>query len=82
MSTSYDIDLDRNAANFQPLTPLTFLARAAEVYPDATAIIHGARSWNYRAVLRAREAARFGARRGAASSAATPSRSCSPTRRR
>ena len=48
MSTSYDLDLDRNAANFQPLTPLTFLARAAEVYPDATAIIHGARSWTYR----------------------------------
>ncbi len=48
MSTPYDIDLDRNAANFQPLTPLTFLARAAEVHPDATAIIHGARSWKYR----------------------------------
>jgi fatty-acyl-CoA synthase len=48
MSTPYDIDLDRNAANFQPLTPLTFLVRAAEVHPDATAIIHGARSWKYR----------------------------------
>jgi 3-(methylthio)propionyl---CoA ligase len=48
MSSSYDLDLGRNAANFQPLTPLTFLARAAEVYPDATAIIHGARSWTYR----------------------------------
>jgi fatty-acyl-CoA synthase len=48
MSTPYDLDLDRNAANFQPLTPLTFLARAAEVHPDATAIIHGARSWKYR----------------------------------
>jgi len=48
MSTPYDTDLDRNAANFQPLTPLTFLARAAEVHPDATAIIHGARSWKYR----------------------------------
>ena len=48
MPTPYDTDLPRNAANFQPLTPLSFLARAAEVYPDATAIIHGARSWNYR----------------------------------
>ena len=27
--TPYDIDLDRNPANFQPLTPLTFLERAA-----------------------------------------------------
>ncbi len=48
MSTPYDTDLDRNAANFQPLTPLSFLARAAEVHPDATAIIHGGLSRNYR----------------------------------
>src|SRR5277367_4234699 len=48
MATPYDTGLGRNAANFQPLTPLSFLARAAEVYPDHTAIIHGARSWTYR----------------------------------
>ena len=65
MSTSYDNDLDRNAANFQPLTPLTFLARAAEVYPDATAIIHGARSWKYREFhARAKKLASALARRG------------------
>jgi fatty-acyl-CoA synthase len=40
-STAYDIDLDRNPANFQPLTPLTFLERAAAVFPNHTAIIHG-----------------------------------------
>ncbi|HZS64246.1 MAG TPA: acyl-CoA synthetase [Xanthobacteraceae bacterium] len=39
--TPYDIDLDRNPANFQPLTPLTFLERAAAVFPQQTAIIHG-----------------------------------------
>jgi fatty-acyl-CoA synthase len=44
----YDIDLDRNPANFQPLTPLSFLARAAAVFPRHTAIVHGARSWTYR----------------------------------
>jgi fatty-acyl-CoA synthase len=38
----YDIDLDRNPANFQPLTPLSFLERSAAVFPDHTAIIHGA----------------------------------------
>ena len=38
----YDTDLDRNSANFQPLTPLGFLERAAAVFPDRTAIIHGA----------------------------------------
>jgi fatty-acyl-CoA synthase len=47
-TTPYDTDLPRNAANFQPLTPLSFLARAAQVYPDQIAIIHGARSWTYR----------------------------------
>jgi fatty-acyl-CoA synthase len=41
MANPYDIDLDRNPANFQPLTPLNFLERAAAVYPAHTAIIHG-----------------------------------------
>jgi fatty-acyl-CoA synthase len=48
MATAYDTGLDRNPANFQPLTPLTFLARAAEVYPDAIAIRHGGLARNYR----------------------------------
>ncbi len=39
--TPYDVDLDRNPANYQPLTPLGFLERAAAVFPDHTAIIHG-----------------------------------------
>ena len=37
----YDTELDRNPANFQPLTPLGFLERAAAVFPNRTAIIHG-----------------------------------------
>jgi len=45
--TPYDTDLDRDPANFQPLTPLSFLERAAAVFPDHTAIIHGARKWSY-----------------------------------
>jgi len=40
-STPYDTDLERNPANFQPLTPLTLLERAASVFPGQTAIIHG-----------------------------------------
>lgn len=43
----YKIDLDRNPANHQPLTPLTFLERAATVFPDHTAIIHGALRCSY-----------------------------------
>jgi fatty-acyl-CoA synthase len=40
-STPYDFDLDRNPANFQPLTPLTLLERTAQVFPDQLAIAHG-----------------------------------------
>jgi fatty-acyl-CoA synthase len=43
----YDIDLDKTPANFQPLTPLTFLERAASVFPDHPAVIHGQRRWTY-----------------------------------
>jgi fatty-acyl-CoA synthase len=65
MPTPYETDLERNAANFQPLTPLSFLARAAEVYPDHTAIIHGARSWTYRQFYsRAKQFASALAKRG------------------
>jgi fatty-acyl-CoA synthase len=39
--SAYDKDLDKNQANFQPLTPLSFLQRSASVYPEHTAIIHG-----------------------------------------
>ena len=47
MSDPYNTDLPRNPANFQPLTPLTFLERAASVFPDHTAIIHGALRRSY-----------------------------------
>ena len=47
MSNPYNIDLDQNAANYQPLTPLTFLARTADVFPQHTAIIHGQMRVNY-----------------------------------
>ncbi len=47
MPNLFNIDLDRNPANFQPLTPLTFLERAASVMPDHVAIIHGALRYTY-----------------------------------
>ncbi len=46
--TPYDTDLDRNPANYQPLTPLSFLERAAATFPDHTAVIHGATRRTYR----------------------------------
>jgi fatty-acyl-CoA synthase len=45
--TPYDIDLDRTPANFQPLTPLSFLARTASAHPDVVAIIHGKQRITY-----------------------------------
>jgi fatty-acyl-CoA synthase len=46
--TAYDTDLDKNPANYQPLTPLSFLERAAAVFPDHVAIIHGPMRRKYR----------------------------------
>ena len=37
----YNQNLDQNKANFAALTPLSFLERAASVYPDHCSIIHG-----------------------------------------
>lgn len=48
MTNPFNTDLDRNPANFQPLTPLTFLERAASVFPEQVAIIHGQMRLNYR----------------------------------
>ena len=44
----YELDLDKNSANYQPLTPLGFLERTAKVFPDHTAIIHGKLKITYR----------------------------------
>ncbi len=46
-SNPFENGLDRNAANFVPLTPLSFLERTASVYPDRIAVIHGEvrRNW-------------------------------------
>jgi fatty-acyl-CoA synthase len=48
LSSPFDADLDRVDANYQPLTPLTFLRRSAAVFPDKTAIIHGDWRCSYR----------------------------------
>ena len=48
MSTDmYEAGLDKNAANFAALTPLTFIERAASVYPARLAVVHGEirRTW-------------------------------------
>ena len=44
----YETALERNAANSVPLSPVSFLRRAAAVYPDKTAVIHGKLRFTYR----------------------------------
>jgi fatty-acyl-CoA synthase len=42
-TSQYSTNLDKNAANYTPLSPLTFIERAASVYPDRCALIYGAK---------------------------------------
>ncbi|MDT0604240.1 acyl-CoA synthetase [Thalassotalea castellviae] len=48
MSNIYNQGLDKVAANSQPLTPINFLNRTADVYPEKVAIIHGEQKITYR----------------------------------
>ncbi len=41
MTSIFDQDLPRTAANHAPLSPLSFIERTAEVYPNRLAIVHG-----------------------------------------
>jgi fatty-acyl-CoA synthase len=47
MPNAYSTDLDKNPANFQPLTPISFLARAAQVFPETVAVVHGRQRFTY-----------------------------------
>jgi len=46
-ASQYDTDLDKNKANYTPLSPLTFIERAASVYPERIAQIHGERRYSW-----------------------------------
>jgi fatty-acyl-CoA synthase len=46
-TSPFETGLERNPANYQPLTPLQFLERAAGVFPARTAIIHGRQRFSY-----------------------------------
>ena len=64
-SNMYAQGLDRNRANYTALTPVSFLAKAAAVYPDRVAVIHGdaRRTWR-ETYERSRRLASALARRG------------------
>ena len=48
MSNIYEHGLDKNAANFSPITPISFIERAAKIYPNKVAVVHGGlrRTWS------------------------------------
>jgi len=47
MTNPYTADLDRNPANHMPLTPLSFIERAAAVHPDRLAVVHGTQRYTW-----------------------------------
>ncbi len=62
----YDLDLGKTPANHVPLSPLSFLERAAEIFPERTAVVHGGLRRSYRELhTRARRLASALERRGA-----------------
>jgi len=63
----YAQDLDRNAANYTPLTPVSFLARTAYIWPHRTAVVHGDRRYTWQETYdRSRRLASALVRRGIA----------------
>ena len=50
MTSIFDQHLDKNAANFVALSPVSFVERSAEVFGDLPAVVHGARRYSWRDV--------------------------------
>ena len=48
VGTIFDHNLEKNRANFAPLTPLSFIERAAYVYPHRPSVVHGAQRYTWK----------------------------------
>ncbi|NMG02682.1 acyl-CoA synthetase [Azoarcus taiwanensis] len=46
-SSIYDQGLERNPANYVPLSPLSFIKRSAQVYPQRLSVVHGSRNFTW-----------------------------------
>jgi acyl-CoA synthetase (AMP-forming)/AMP-acid ligase II len=51
MPNPYEVGLEKNAANYVPMTPIGFLVRSASVFPNRLAVAHGERRYNWREAL-------------------------------
>ena len=47
MTSIYEHQLDKNAANYVALSPVSFVERSAEVFGDLPAVVHGARRYSW-----------------------------------
>ena len=45
--SNYDVGLDKNAANFVPLSPLSFIERTKDVYPSYTSVVYNDRTYTW-----------------------------------
>lgn len=70
MTSIFDTDLGKNAANFVALSPVSFVERTAEVFGDLPAVVHGSRRYTWRQTATARGASRPHWRRWACGAAA------------
>ena len=48
----YDTNLDKNDANYVPLSPLTFLERTKDIYPNYEAVVYESRSYTWEEVYK------------------------------
>ena len=46
--SNFDHNLDKNPSNFIPLSPITFLERAKDIYPDYEALFYGNRKYTWK----------------------------------
>ena len=48
----YDTNLDKNEANYVPLSPLTFLERTKDIYPNYEALVYESRAYTWKEVYK------------------------------
>ena len=46
----YEANLDKNAANYVPLTPISFIERTKDIYPNYEALVYKKRSYTWKQV--------------------------------
>ncbi|SVC45377.1 uncharacterized protein METZ01_LOCUS298231, partial [marine metagenome] len=43
----FSTDLDKNKANYVPLSPLSFITRTKDIYPNYESVVYGNRSYTW-----------------------------------